>query len=114
MSGTTGVLAKQPLVSQVWICRSTVLPSSTPSFAPAGRLSPSGNCISATGVWVSLGTRMLTSATNCPVLLNTAFCSIAHSSGASRLALLQPTAPPGGTAGGWGALSGALGAADDA
>src|SRR5882724_11198377 len=70
------------------------LPSSTWSFAPPGRLSPSGNCTRATGVWVSLGTRMLTRTINCPVLLSTAVCSMAHSSAASRLALLHRAAQP--------------------
>src|SRR5262249_57235592 len=75
---------------------------STCSLAPAGRFIPSGSCTSATGAWVSLGTRILTSTTSCPVLVSTACCSIAHSSGASRLALLQRASQPGG-----GALAGA-------
>jgi hypothetical protein len=33
---------------------------------------------------------------SCPVLLSTAVCSIAHSSGASRLALVHRAAQPGG------------------
>src|SRR5665213_3844249 len=54
----------------------------------------------ATGAWVSLDTRMLTRTINCPVLLRTAVCSIAHSSGASRLALVHRTSQPdGGEAG---------------
>src|SRR6202000_641133 len=85
---------------QVCICRSTVLPSSTWSLAPAGRLSPSGNCTMARGGWVSPGTRMLTRTLTCPVLVSTAVCSIAHSSGASRLTLEQRTAQPGGGAAG--------------
>src|SRR5277367_2447624 len=48
----------------------------------------------ATGTRVSLGTRMLTRTINCPVLLRTAVCSIAHSRGASRLALEHRTAQP--------------------
>src|SRR5579863_4240597 len=75
---------------------STTLPSSTCSLAPTGKFNPSGSCTATTGVWVSLGTRTLTSTSNCPVLVNTALCSIAHSSGASRLALLQRAAQPGG------------------
>src|SRR5665213_365676 len=77
-----------------------------------------------TGVWVSLGTRMLTSVTVCPVLLSTALCSIAHSSGASRLALEQRAAQPGcaaafaggvsdGDGAGVGAVCAARGAALD-
>src|SRR5579863_2314997 len=48
---------------------------------------------------------MLTSTTSCPVLVRTAFCSIAHSSGASRLGLLQRAAQPG-CAGGAGVPEG--------
>jgi hypothetical protein len=33
---------------------------------------------------------------NCPVLVSTAVCSIAHSKGASRLGLLHRAAQPGG------------------
>src|SRR5215468_4411840 len=56
---------------------------------------------------------MLTSTTSCPVLVSTACCSIAHSSGASRLELLKRASQPGdgafagaadstgGAAGGW-------------
>ena len=66
------------------------------NFAPAGRLSPSGNCTSATGARVSAGTRTLTSTINWPVLVRTALCSIAHSSGAPRLALLHRATQPGG------------------
>ena len=49
----------------------------------------------------SLVTRMLTSTISCPVLVSTACCSIAHSSGASRLPLEQRAIQPGG-----GALAG--------
>jgi hypothetical protein len=38
---------------------------------------------------------MLTSTISCPVLVRTAVCSIAHSSGASRLALVQRAIQPG-------------------
>jgi hypothetical protein len=38
---------------------------------------------------------MLTSTINCPVWLRTAVCSIAHSSGALRLALVQRAIQPG-------------------
>src|ERR1700742_1640090 len=48
---------------------------------------------------------MLTSTTNCPVLLRIAFCSIAHSSGASRLGLLHRAAQPAW--GGVGVVEGA-------
>src|SRR6266436_9372892 len=64
--------------------------------------------MTAIGVWVSLGTRMLISTINCPVLLRTALCSIAHSSGASRLALVHRATQPGaagafaGAASAWG------------
>src|SRR5712691_9996996 len=51
--------------------------------------------MTATGVWVSLGTRILISTINCPVLVRTALCSIAHSSGASRLALVHRATQPG-------------------
>src|ERR1700692_3385003 len=71
------------------------LPSSTCNLAPTGKLSPSGNCTSRIGAWVSRGTRMLTSTISCPVLVRTAVCSIAHSSGASRLALVQRAIQPG-------------------
>src|SRR4029077_7572488 len=59
------------------------------------RFSPSGNWTKATGARVSPGTRILTTTNNCPVLVRMAFCSIAHSSGASRLALLQGAAQLG-------------------
>jgi hypothetical protein len=72
------------------------LPSSTWNLAPAGKLSPSGNCTSATGARVSAGTRTLTRTINWPVLVRTALCSIAHSSGAPRLALLHRATQPGG------------------
>src|SRR5260370_5431542 len=87
------------------------LPSSTCNLAPIGKLSPSGNCTSRTGAWVSLGTRMLTSTISCPVLVRTAVCSIAHSGGALRLALVHRAAQPGGggaLAGGGCAGGGAL------
>src|SRR4029077_9981448 len=70
-------------------------------LAPVGRFSPSGSWTSATGARGSLGTRVLTSTISCPVLVSTACCSIAHSSGASRLALEQRAIQPGG-----GALAG--------
>src|SRR6266581_9685355 len=73
-----------------------ILPSSTWSLAPEGRLSPSGNCTSATGACVSLGTRILTKTINCPVLVRTAVSSTAHSSGAARLGLEQRATQPGG------------------
>ena len=83
--------------SQVWICRSVALPSSTCSFAPPGRLSPSGNWISAEGVRVSAGDADVDQrSTSWPVRGRTAFCSMAHSSGASRLALPQRATQPGG------------------
>src|SRR5262249_31393652 len=41
---------------------------------------------------------------NCPVLVRMAFCSIAHSSGASRFALLQRAAQPGVAEAGGAAL----------
>src|SRR5688500_6063679 len=49
---------------------------------------------------------MLTRTINCPVLLRTAVCSIAHSSGAVRLALVHRAFQPGCAAGAgsaWGA-----------
>src|SRR3954454_3398886 len=89
-----------------------ILPSSTWSLAPFGRLRASGNCTSATGAWVSLGTRMLTSTMSCPVLLSTAVCSIAHSSGPLRATLLQRADQPGcGAADGSGCGAGAAGVA---
>src|SRR5436309_14294797 len=57
--------------------------------------SPSGNCTSADGAWVSAGTRMLTAITTWPVRGSTALCSTAHSSGASRLMLAQRAVQPG-------------------
>ena len=64
---------------------------------PAG-LSPSGNWTRATGCAGVAGTRMLSSTITCPVLVRTAVCSIAHSSGASRLALVHRATQPGGAA----------------
>src|SRR5438874_9684236 len=60
-----------------------------------GRLRPSGNWSSATGVRVSVGMRILIRTMVWPVLVRTAFCSIAHSSGASRLGLVQRAIHPG-------------------
>ena len=60
----------------------------------------------AIGWRVSLATRMLSSTITCPVLVRTAVCSTAHSSGASRLALEQRATQPGGA----GALAGAASA----
>src|SRR3984893_18540953 len=62
--------------------------------------------MTATGVWVSLGTRMLISTINCPVLVRTALCSMAHSSAASRLALVHRATQPGAA----GAFAGAASA----
>jgi len=73
-------------------------------------LRPSGNWISATGARESPGTRMLTSTISCPVLLSTAVCSTAHSSGASRLGLPQRAIQPGG-GGVFGCAASACGAA---
>src|SRR5258707_13622690 len=42
---------------------------------------------------------MLISTINCPVLVSTAVCSIRHSSGAPRLALLHRALQPGGAGG---------------
>src|ERR1019366_5231475 len=42
---------------------------------------------------------MTTRTRTCPVLVRIAFCSIVHSSGASRLTLLQCAAQPGGAGG---------------
>src|SRR4051794_24811685 len=52
--------------------------------------------MTATGARVSPGTRMLISTINCPVLVNTAVCSTAHSSGAPRLALAHRATHPAG------------------
>src|SRR3954469_11723043 len=52
--------------------------------------------MTATGARVSPGTRMLISTINCPVLVNTAVCSTAHSSGAPRLALAHHATHPAG------------------
>src|SRR3954453_7387766 len=60
---------------------------------------PSGNWINAEGVWVSAGTRIWTAITSWPVRGSTALCSMAHSSGASRLALPQRAVQPGGGGG---------------
>src|SRR3981189_1428679 len=68
--------------------------------------------MTATRVSVSLGTRMLISTINCPVLVRTALCSMAHSSGASRLALVHRATQPGaaGAFAGAASASGAAGA----
>jgi hypothetical protein len=64
----------------------------------------------------------LTRTINCPVLLRTAVCSIAHSSGPARLALVHRAFQPGcaggaasacGAAGGAGVAAGAGAAAFD-
>src|SRR5882724_12043961 len=61
--------------------------------------------MAAIGAWVSAGTRMLIRTISCPVLDSTAVCSIAHSSGALRLALVQRASQPA-----WGAFAGAASA----